>query len=173
MTCVERNHIAALFLALLISVPLLLIVALQGWQLFLKHQWEERLESEAVQTIKVPVARIVWQEAGREFTVDGQFFDVISYRTEGSFVIATGVFDEAETRIATFLNAHANHSPQTLSVVRLLLMIQCFAVFLRWRLEVTTGILVTSFSRFLSNTYADPSSAIVTPPPRGSFYGRS
>ena len=173
MPCIRKYHTAALFFSLIILVPLLLIVSLQGWQIFLKHQWEERLEGEAVQTIKVAVASVVWQEAGREFTIDGQFFDVISYRTESGFVIATGMFDKAETRIATFLATHTAHAPQTRSVVQLLFVMQGFAVFLKCRLSTDKAdVLVPSFFPLILNRYPHPFTAVVTPPPRLHFYGR-
>lgn len=172
MTCAGRNHRAALFFGLLIAAPLLLIAGLSGWQISLKHRWAERLEQEAVQTINVPLASIVWQEEGREFTVDGQFFDVISYRVYNGFISATGVFDNAETRLHAFVAGQLSQSPQTLSIIQLLLVIQGFAAFVKWNFQVTLPLLLRKLFCCFLVRFHNRFKTILTPPPRLHFYNR-
>lgn len=173
MSCVERSHIAAVSFSLLIVAPLLLIAGLQSWQAILKHQWKERLEMEAAQTITLPVAAVVWEEKGKELIIDGKLFDIFSYHIAGDSLLATGVFDEQETRLESFLAAQYSHSPQSRSIVQLLLVLQCFAALLQWNFSATNDMCLTiAFSTF-SNTHTNPFSNIITPPPRLHFYKRS
>lgn len=170
MPCVSKNHIAALIFNLLISVPLLLTTGLQGWQLILKHQWKERLEREAAQTIVVPAATAVWEKQGKELVVNGKLFDVVSYHIQGASLMATGVFDEQETRLQAFLAAQHSRSKQSLSIVQLLFVLQCFAVFIRWLFQFNSVVLPRNFVLHVLDNHANPLQRISTPPPRAHFY---
>lgn len=172
MRCIHRYTAAAAF-SLLIAGPLLLIGGLQCWQFYLHHYWKERLEQQAAQTLVVPAAAVVWKKQGNELKIEGRLFDVISYCTEGTFLIATGVFDEEETGLETFLAAQHSRSPQSLSIVQLLFVLQCFAIFIKWRVFTNHGVLPTSFFFPVSAAYRNPFATIATPPPRPHFYSHS
>jgi hypothetical protein len=172
MHCMKR-HIAAAAFSLLIAGPLLLIGGLQCWQLHLQQHWKKRLEQQAAQTLVVPAVAVVWQKRGKELNIDGRLFDVLSYRTEGASLIATGVFDEQETKLHTFLAAQHSRSPESFSIVQLLFVLQCFALFIKWALFRNSGILITSFFSPVSTAYLNPFATIATPPPRPHFYSYS
>lgn len=173
MIGVRKKYIAAVAFSLLIVTPLLLIAGLQCWQTILKHQWKERLEQQAAQTITVPIVTIVWEKQDRELVIDGRMFDIFSYYVKGNSLVATGVFDEEETRLETFLTIQNSHSPQTVSVVQLLFVIQCFAALLKWVFTATNGGCITATFPTFSNTHTNPFFSIITPPPRFPFYTRS
>ena len=162
----RTKHTAAVVFCLLILLPLLLITGLQTWQAFLKHQWKERLEHQTAQTVKFPLAAVVWEERGRELKLGDCLFDVISCHVEGNYLVATGVYDVQETRLETFLNTQFSHSGKSRSVVQLLLVLQSLAVFVRWFFQLSAPAPVSSFYGSLLNRYPHPFTGICTPPPR-------
>jgi hypothetical protein len=165
----SNKTIAAFGLSVLIAIPLLLIGGLQGWQLYLKHQWKERLEQEAAQTITVAASAIVWKKRGQEIVFEGKMFDVLSYTMLKDSVVLTGVYDEQETKLETFLNTHISHSNSAVSIVQLLFVLQCFAAVISLMFYWSRYSLQKSISLY-SIHYSDPFSAIQKPPPRRAAY---
>jgi hypothetical protein len=64
-----------------------------------KHRMREKLESEELQTVIVPVKEFRWYEENREIVVDGMMFDVKSVEQKGDNYVVTGLFDEFETEL--------------------------------------------------------------------------
>ena len=60
---------------------------------------EEKLESEYLETVSIPINEIEWFEKGKELLLHGKLFDVKSSTEQGSEIIFTGLYDEKETRI--------------------------------------------------------------------------
>lgn len=63
------------------------------------REMEEKLESNHLQTLTIPVKGFQWHERNREIVVGGKMFDVKSIQRRGNQYLVTGLFDEAETEL--------------------------------------------------------------------------
>lgn len=158
-----KLSIAVLF-GTVVLLPLLLSAAVQGFQAYLKHRAEERIESEALVTISVPVADVQWMEEGREVMIKGRMFDLESYKEEAGTFTATGVYDDAETEAMEWLR-HFNDREQSALVIQLLLLSQTFAALLfllpslarsKTRLRHTAGITPQLSASFHPDVFYPP-----------------
>ena len=100
---------------------------LQAFQQYIKYTATERLESEELVTITVPVSKVQWMEEGREIMVDGKMFDIKTYSEKDAVFTATGVYDDKETAVMELLN-HFNDKQQNNFIIQLLLLVQSFVV---------------------------------------------
>jgi hypothetical protein len=161
----KRHHITAFILTAAIALPLLCILFLQGWQCYLKRSTWERLEAKAVQTITVPLHEVHWEKKGKEIIVHGKLFDVKAYAIKESKFIATGVYDEAEIKLAALLNRQTHHHQSTASIIQLLLVGQCFAIMLNWLLPALFYKRRQQTFYFPFNRYRNPLLLVAAPPP--------
>ena len=111
--------------AALLALPLLSIITIQLYGLHLQHQALERLEKASLQTISIPLSKLVWEKKNREVNIDGELFDVKNFSVNGSEVVLTGLYDKKETAIKNFLKGQCGSFFD--SVIGLLLIAQCFA----------------------------------------------
>jgi hypothetical protein len=58
---------------------------------------KEKLESEQLQTLIIPIKNFRWYEEGREIVFEGMMFDVRSVTKQGDNYVVTGLFDHMET----------------------------------------------------------------------------
>jgi hypothetical protein len=93
----NRLHISSLFLGGLLMLPLILMVVLQVYQVVLKHSAFERMEERNITSLTVPEQKVVWREEGREVTIDGEFFDLVSWELKDGVYSFTGAYDQEET----------------------------------------------------------------------------
>ena len=121
----NKKSTIAFILSCFILLPLFFSTGLQVFQLYLKHRVEKRLEKESLVTISCPVQKIKWIEDGREIMVEGQMFDVKTYRIENGIFIGSGVYDEDETK-AMELFKNFNEKEQNYLLIHLLLYSQLF-----------------------------------------------
>lgn len=91
--------IAGIPIILIVLLPCIYCVYFQVQHHMIREEMREKLESENLQTVIVPVKEFRWYEENREIIVDGMMFDVESMRQEGDNYIISGLFDEAETEL--------------------------------------------------------------------------
>jgi len=89
----------ALLLLIVMGIPGLLFVYYQGRQAFIRHEMEEKLERQHLETIRIRTNEVLWYEEGKEIIVQGKLFDVKSQAHEGDEIVFTGLFDEKETLV--------------------------------------------------------------------------
>lgn len=123
----RRKTIIALVLCSIIAFPLIFSGGLQAFQQYIKHTVTERLESEVLVTLTLPVSKVQWMEEGREIMVAGKMFDIKTYSEKDGIFTLTGVFDERETAVMELLN-HFNDKQQNNFIIQLLLLVQSFVV---------------------------------------------
>lgn len=91
--------ITAVPIILIILMPCIYCLYFQVKQQMIRSEMEERLESDGLQTVIIPVKDFRWYEEGREIVVNGTMFDVRSIEQKNDNYIVTGLFDEAETEL--------------------------------------------------------------------------
>ncbi len=154
---------SSLFLLLLVALPLVYITILQVQEQINRHQMMERLEEEALQTISIPVQKLIWVKRGKEILVGDKRFDVKEIIFKNNLAIVTGLFDEEEEAIMKKMNRH--HSSQQIAMFKI-----WFPVFQNVHREPNTVIPV----RWLKNKYLIdckltlPTTLlhVITPPPK-------
>lgn len=77
----------------------------------------EKLESEELQTVVVPVKEFRWYEENREIIIDGMMFDVKSVTMQGHNYIVTGLFDEFETELNIALGKLQHQEGENASLI--------------------------------------------------------
>lgn len=120
----NQINIISFFFSTLLILPLLLVIFFQLWQYHLSETGTERMETESIQTITVKVEDVIWKEEGREVTIRGEYFDLVSWTLNNGTYTFTGVFDEEETAVNKLLEKQ-NFSENI--IIRLLIIGQCFA----------------------------------------------
>lgn len=162
----KKIHIIPVMFGSLLALPLLLIVLLQLWQVYLFHTAYERMEEETVQTLVVETNQVVWKEEGREVTIDGEYFDLVSWSLQDGKYTFTGVFDRQETAIANVLETKTNTGN---FISRLLLVSQCFVATICIISMNHIPALEKSF-HFFSDQYKFLFKRIISPPPKAMFF---
>ena len=82
------------------------------------------MESRSVVTVTASAQDVIWREEGREVTIKGEYFDLISWDLKGDTYTFTGVFDEEETAASNLLH---QSNERNNSLIRLMAFSQCFA----------------------------------------------
>ncbi len=119
-----------------------------------------------LQIITLPADHLVWEEKGEEAIVQGKLFDVKEWHTTGRNVILTGLFDEQETGIVKMLQKETDHSKSNSSVIRILLLLQCFIAIAAGSLSpIVLSITLSVFPSFYIR-YSNPFFIVLSPPPR-------
>ena len=94
-----KKTITAAGLLIIISLPGILLLHYQLMQLHIRHQMEEKLEKQYIQTIRVPVNEIQWHKKNKEIIISGKLFDIKSVAIKNQVALFKGIFDEKETII--------------------------------------------------------------------------
>ena len=113
---------------------------LQAFQQYIKYTVSERLESEELLTVTIPVSKVEWMEEGKEIMVEGKMFDIQTYFEKDGVFTATGLFDERETAVMGLLN-NFNDRQQTDFIIQLLLLAQSFIVAV-WISNYSKGLII-------------------------------
>ncbi len=91
-----NRKILSIFFAAIISIPGLLSVYLYSSQLVVQYRMREELEQSSLVTVVVPACKLQWTRPGKEASIDGNLFDVKSYRLINDHFVLTGLFDKEE-----------------------------------------------------------------------------
>ncbi len=98
-----KQIIVTVVLLVITSIPCLLFVYYQSAQWYIRHEMEEKLENEQLQTIAIPVSDVKWYKENKEIIVGGKLFDVKSVEYRDGIARFTGLYDDQETNIKTQL----------------------------------------------------------------------
>jgi hypothetical protein len=63
----------------------------------------ERFSTETLQTITIAKENLHWVKKGKEIIIDGKYFDVKSYTTDGDKIMLTGFYDNPEDKLVTHI----------------------------------------------------------------------
>jgi hypothetical protein len=94
-----KQIIIAIFLLIVVGIPGILFVYYQAEQAWIRHEMEEKLEHQHLQTIRIPARDVVWYEEDKEIIVDGKLFDVKTQTPDQDMIVFTGLFDDKETLV--------------------------------------------------------------------------
>ena len=120
-----KRFISCIFFCAILLLPILAIGILQLSQAYIKSEREERLQTERLEKVIVPVKHIVWEEEGKELWVNNRMFDVASFVIKDNNYYLTGVYDDEETEIAGSL-LHLIFSKTGKDLLCLLFLLQFF-----------------------------------------------
>ena len=123
----QRQLILSFVFSAIFILPVLAIAILQLSQAYIQSTREERLETEQLVQVIVPVKNLVWEEEGQELWVGDRMFDVASFYIKDDSYYLMGVYDEDETEIAGSL-LHSIFSKNRSDLLHLLLLLQGFLV---------------------------------------------
>jgi len=152
-------------LSAIILLPLLASAGLQLVQHWIRYRSAFRLEEEKQVILTVPLCRVKWVEEEREILADGRMFDISSYYVENGSLIATGVFDDEETRVWEWLKDF-NDNEQTNFIISVLLMGQGFIMLVCWPILHAWGGASRRYARFRNRPFPWPLLLRFYPPPR-------
>lgn len=158
----KTTHTASAVFLIILSLPMILIIALQVWQCTIQYQIRERLEKDFLETISVSIDDIEWKNK-KEVSIHGRMFDIKFYKLQGREYILTGLFDDTETGINDILKRKASESPG--SFINLLIIAQCFVA----ALHLIGFPFLFSFSKLTSSfkdTYSYYFKELLSPPPK-------
>lgn len=159
--------IPGIMIMLLVLLPALYCAYFQAEQQITRHRMKEKLESDELQTVVVPVKDFRWYEENREIVVNGLMFDVESITRHGDNYVITGLFDEYETELNIALGKlqrrqDGHQAGIIYSMLSQLLIEHCPAVSLHALADTR---LPQQFPAFDEDLYHTPM-VLNTPPPR-------
>lgn len=98
------KSISAVFLLLLVMMPLLFAALFEAQRMVIRHEMVEAMEKPQLVTISLNAAEVRWHQKGKEIIVDGEFFDVKSVTHLNGKVVFTGLFDKQEKQLHKKVN---------------------------------------------------------------------
>lgn len=98
-----KNKITAIGLVFLLAIPLIfsIIILLQQKTIQINSRLQFSIKKN--ETISINKKTINWLTKGKEVLIDGHFFDVRSFKTEGDIIILTGHFDHQEDKLVNHI----------------------------------------------------------------------
>ena len=159
----NQTNIVSIIFSCLLILPLLLVIILQLWQFYLSQTAERRMETETIQTITVKADDVIWGEEGREVTIKGEYYDLVSWSLENGYYTFTGVYDREETAVSNLLEK------QNLSeniIIRMFLIGQCFAAIVYFLTNESFLFRKKKQFGYFLNPYKYLFLRIISPPPR-------
>lgn len=149
---------------LVVCLPMVLLLFMQGRQWYVQHKAKERLERQSLHQLFVPAESVVWEKAGKELRLGKRLFDVKSVIQKSDGLLVTGLYDEEETAIENFLASHQNGSS---ILFRLLMAAQLFiGVLALMHFLFKAAFAKRIYSNLLSQSLLHPPQLILTPPPQ-------
>lgn len=111
------KKISVLVLLLCIAAPVFFYAGFVIKQHNIRSSMKQQLKKQLLQTVTVEKRSIVWYDDGKEVSINGRMFDVVSVKEEGSNIILTGLYDTDEDKLHDALNKamHQNNKQQPLN----------------------------------------------------------
>lgn len=100
----KAKNILLLLLFTIMLAPVLAPLVLQLKILLVKIEAEERLETDNLQVLHIPLQEICWSKKGREIVINNRLFDLKKFKQDDTEIIVTGVFDDEETFLEKEIN---------------------------------------------------------------------
>lgn len=164
----RRKTNIAFILGCIVLTPLLFSGGLQLFQKYTKDLARQRLETNELITISLPLHNVKWMEDGREIMVNGKMFDIKSYCEKEGNLIAIGIYDEKETTVMELLN-NFNNKEKNNFIIQLLLFTQSFVAVIYFLNNSVNAASFLKHSYFLVLKKISPFLQQFYPPPR-CFY---
>jgi hypothetical protein len=96
------------FLLLCLAAPVFFYASFVVKQHNIRHSMKKQLKQQLLQTITVAKNSLVWFDDGKEVSINGKMFDVLSVKEEGRNLILTGLYDTDEDKLHDALNRAMN-----------------------------------------------------------------
>jgi hypothetical protein len=94
-----RNHITAIFLLLLLAIPVILTCITMIKEKIVKWEMKEALEEKELITILVDSKDVLWEDEGKECRINGRLFDVKEFENINGQYRLKGLYDDREREI--------------------------------------------------------------------------
>jgi len=162
------QKIKSFFILCIAALPLIFAAYVQISEAVIHHEMKEQLEQKNLVTVHVKSFQLVWTDKGKEARINGNMFDVESYKINGNDIELTGLFDKNEDALfAQIDNARQKNNPDATGSVLVLKWFGCFV----WNTQQTiTGNLspqkIITVSNQQNNILQNPFLSCITPPPK-------
>jgi hypothetical protein len=93
------KNIIAFGLTLLLTIPVIFSVVNMVKQKIFQSTRNERFGTETLQTITIAKENLRWVKKGKEVIIDGKYFDVKSFTSDGENILLTGFYDHHEDKL--------------------------------------------------------------------------
>jgi hypothetical protein len=142
-----RKQPAAFVMLLLVALPLFLAAGIYLKQQLIQYQRIQRFKTTLLETITIKAEMVDWVEAGEEIQIDGNLFDVESFKKVGGDMVLTGFYDYKEQELVKHINEieqqkNKSGSPLNQLAVKFLLLpnykeITTFSIQNNWQIITT------------------------------------
>jgi hypothetical protein len=99
-----KKRLTVLGLLLLVALPLFFSAFTFIQQQIIRHQRINRFKTELLETITIKAEKVTWIDEGEEIEVDGNLFDVKSFKKTGNNIVFTGFYDYKEEKLVKHLD---------------------------------------------------------------------
>lgn len=164
------RQVSAICLLLLVAVPFLISFFFVIRLCIIKIQVSEDLEYEQLQTITVAESNIKWIVPGKEVLLNGNLFDIKSFKQTGDNLIITGLYDKDEDYLQKHFIKIFHQKQQGNASARATLINLIFQPVFSdkntfFKEDRETMVLKKTSYRFIENL-ASANSEILVPPPK-------
>jgi len=94
-----QKRIIALLCLLIVAIPVLLSLKFIVQESMIMQEVDEKLNTEALQSVTVAKKDIIWVKADREILLGDELFDIKYNESKNDSIIFTGFFDSKETEL--------------------------------------------------------------------------
>ena len=109
-----------LFLMALVSLPMLYSAYLYAKKQAVRREMKERLERQALTTVRIHNNSVYWIEKGKEILVNDRMFDIKSIVQDGDYVEFSGLYDDEEKAIEARMEKHTEENSSSTKILKLL-----------------------------------------------------
>lgn len=164
-----QKKIITLGFVLLLAIPLFFSVMIILEQKVVQLKRHTEFKTKKIETVSVLKQNMVWAKIGKEVIIDGKYFDVKSFNTNGDKVLLTGYYDHKEDKLVNqikkiFQQKNEKESPINLTAVKYLF----FPVFNNQSVITIPDFFNLSENRFYSSAEKIPVAPVpgITHPPQ-------
>ena len=136
----------------------------------------EKLETEQLSTIRIPVSELKWYEKGRELFYHNQLFDVESFYIQNDTIVIRGLTDTRETEIDLAVNKLVHNSAFDLVLTTIGENIFDFTAFQPTQINVELPLDISQedlLQRHVQQDLPEIFTSVQTPPPNTLSYEKS
>lgn len=102
------KKITVSFLLLCLAAPVFFYAGFVVKQHNIRNGMKKQLKQQLLQTVTVAKKTLVWFDDGKEVSINGKMFDVVSVKEEGSNIILSGLYDTDEDKLHNALDKAMN-----------------------------------------------------------------
>lgn len=93
------KKISVLALLLCLAAPLFFYAGFVIKQHNIRSSMKQQLKKQLLQTVTVSKHNLVWYDDGKEVSINGRMFDVVTVKEQGENIILTGLYDTDEDKL--------------------------------------------------------------------------